>query len=1311
MGESRSTMEEERYKVQLFDGSNFNNWFFRLEVTLDENGLNEYIEQDLEEIIQFIANADEITKHKKNDKKCKSMIVRRIADSHLEYIKDKKTSKEVIDALKATFERKSIASQLFLRKKLLTLKCSEDEEMQKHFLKFDCLIRELKATGATLEGLDIICHLLLTMPDSYGVIVTTLETMDPDKLTIEFVKNRLLDEACKRKNGASGSASNASENIAMNANGPKFNKTTLKCYHCGAPGHKRSNCRKLQRETQSRNNKGTANVASNNDSFAFVAANADGVSKRDTLRWCIDSGATEHLVNNKYCFAEIKNLKEKCEIGVAKNGVSITATKIGTICGTVEVDGKMNDCTIKNVMFIPNLMCNLLSVRRLEEAGLKTVFENGIVKVMKDEKLVIKGVRRGKLYEFDLKIVRGFAGSVGHENNNSNALNLWHRRFGHLNIADVKRLSTMKMVDGIEHLDKGEGLCESCVFGKQNRKPFLKSVGVRSKRALELIHSDVCGPITPNSINGHRYIVSFIDDYTHFTMVYLLTKKSEVFEKFREYKESVTSRFGQRIVRLRCDNGGEYRSEVFKKYCIDSGIQIEYTVPYTPEQNGVAERMNRTLLERARTMMLESGLPKFLWSEAVICAVYLTNRSPTKALQGVNLNKTPAELWFDKKPDVSKLKVFGCIAYTHVPKEKRGKLDMKSQKNVLVGYAVNGYRLWDIYNNIVVIARDIIFDEKNFYNANSSDIQDSSEYLLHEVEAGNVDLDVPIHEAEAIPVEEGNEDRELEEEEVKVRRGTRDKKRRPLYDAAAGKFYAALALNAESYIEDVPMCYSEIAKRDDAEQWLEAVKCEMNSLLKNNTWSLTKLPLGRSPINCKWVFKRKTNGDQQYKARLVAKGFTQRKGLDYEETYSPVVKLTTIRIMLAVAVKKDWHIHQMDVKTAFLNGNLDEEIYMRQPEGFVREGFVCKLNKSLYGLKQASRKWNECFHSHVTQLGFKRSEYDYCLYIKSDGNVIIYLLLYVDDLMIVTDNEEKLNEVKLSLSSRFEMKDMKSVKYFLGLTIERDMKNGTMSISQKDYLVKVLQRFGMENCNGISTPMECSLKMLKPDVPESSSSPKPYRELIGCLMYVMMTSRPDLSAAVNYLSQFQSCATDEHWQHLKRVLRYIKQTIDIKMIFNRNNDMDAIIGYADADWANDVNDRRSVSGNVFKVFGSTVSWMTRKQPTVSLSSTEAEFISLSVAACEATWIGNVLKELSVPIDGPITMYEDNQACIHIADDPREHRRMKHIDVKYNHIRELISNKVIKIEYKSTKEQLADIMTKGLPTNQFVILRDMLGLLN
>lgn len=491
-----------------------------------------------------------------------------------------------------------------------------------------------------------------------------------------------------------------------------------------------------------------------------------------------------------------------------------------------------------------------------------------------------------------------------------------------------------------------------------------------------------------------------------------------------------------------------------------------------------------------------------------------------------------------------------------------------------------------------------------------------------------------------------------------------------------------------------------------------AIEEEYASLIKNGTWTLCNLPNGRKPISNKWIFKLKLKANDEidkYKARLVARGFTQEKGFDFNETYSPTAKLVTFRVLMAISVHFGLHIHQMDVKCAFLNGKLNEEVYMLQPKGF-EDGTskVCKLEKSLYGLKQDSRMWNERFHQFMVRIGFKRCLGDQCLYVKTTNGIPCYVLLFVDDLLIISKEVRIVETIKRMFKTEFEMTDIGKVDTFLGVHIVRDEEKQTITMNQSNYLKKMLQKFNMGDCKGIDTPMENGLDLRDGNSDENSVAP--YRELIGCLTYTTLTTRPDLCAATNYFSRFQSSYNDTHFQHAKRILRYVKGTIDLKLRYKKYENAEPLIGYADADWGNDKNDRKSISGYVFKVFGNTVSWSSKKQPTVSQSSTEAEYVALAYAMNEGLWLRILLKELNIDCANATVIYEDNTSCKSIAEEPKENKRMKHIDIKYHFIRDEIEKGKFKLCYIQSSDQLADVMTKGLNRKWFVKHRANLDLI-
>ena len=423
-----------------------------------------------------------------------------------------------------------------------------------------------------------------------------------------------------------------------------------------------------------------------------------------------------------------------------------------------------------------------------------------------------------------------------------------------------------------------------------------------------------------------------------------------------------------------------------------------------------------------------------------------------------------------------------------------------------------------------------------------------------------------------------------------------------------------------------PINIDEAFSGQHSTEWKQATDSEFESLIENGTWELVPKPEGKNIVGNKWVFKvkRDENGDvQRYKARLVAQGYSQTEGVDYSEVFSPVVRNTTIRSLLALSNAKDWEVHQMDVRTAFLQGNLEEEINMQQPDGYINEeypDYVCKLKRSIYGLYMKS--------------------------VKDPNGVIKFVILsnHVDDILLFSNDTSMLDEEKKLIGSKFKIDDMGEVKYILGMLIRRDRERGKMTISQPKYLEGILKQFGMDQSKPVSTPLEPGKHFQELLDDENPTNINEYQKLIGCLTYVTTATRPDLASAVGILSKYMSRPSNEHWKGAKRVLRYIKGTINCGLVFDGKSTRCSLIGYSDADWANDVDTRKSTSGYVFQINGSTVSWSSKRQSCVARSSTEAQYVALSHATQEVVWLRRLLNDIGEKQDQPSIMNEDTQGA-------------------------------------------------------------------
>ena len=507
---------------------------------------------------------------------------------------------------------------------------------------------------------------------------------------------------------------------------------------------------------------------------------------------------------------------------------------------------------------------------------------------------------------------------------------------------------------------------------------------------------------------------------------------------------------------------------------------------------------------------------------------------------------------------------------------------------------------------------------------------------------------------------------------------------------------------------------STIQEASENREWKRAADTEYQSLMENETWELVKLPSNQKSIGCKWVFKAKRGEDskvERLKARLVAKGCSQTYGENYDETFSPVVRFSSIRTLLAFAIQIDMLIHQMDVVTAFLNGKLKEEICMQQPPGYVEQGkehLVCKLKKSLYGLKQSPRCWNTAFREYMESIHYKQSAADPCVFIKAEKEGITIVAVYVDDLIIFAKTAEKMDEVKKNLATKFKMKDLGKLHYCLGITIEQDKKNMCLCLHQKQYIQEMIERYGLSEAKTVATPADVNVKLKKIYGVSKTVDSSWYQSMVGSLLYACNATRPDIAQAVGVVSKFSSNPNEAHLTAVKRIMRYLKGTINIALYYKKTEDK-ALIGYSDADWAGDQDDRHSTTGNLFLMSGGTISWLSKKQPGVTLSTAEAEYVALSTATQEAVWLRRMLAELQVKPGDPTVIMEDNTGAIAIAKNPVSHSRTKHIDIRYHYVREAVQDNLINLRYCPTEEMTADVLTKSLPRERFEKLRKNMGL--
>ena len=557
----------------------------------------------------------------------------------------------------------------------------------------------------------------------------------------------------------------------------------------------------------------------------------------------------------------------------------------------------------------------------------------------------------------------------------------------------------------------------------------------------------------------------------------------------------------------------------------------------------------------------------------------------------------------------------------------------------------------------------------------------------------------------------------------------------------AWNFARAMKIKAARSTSDLPSTWEEATSKDTAfhKEWEKAIDEELQAHKKNGTWVEDEEepedqaePESINPLSVRWIFTKKSlaSGRIRFKARLVVRGFEQRHGHDYHETFSPTTSTTSIRVLLATAARMGCKIHQMDVKTAFINSPLQERVYIQPPAGFKTKAPYLRLRKALYGLKQAPRCWNDHIDAKFKAFGFNRSHSDYCIYIKDS----VIVALYVDDILIVSDDLTEINKVKDLLKDNFDMDDMGTVKKFLGMEINQHP-NGDISVNQREYTEKILKRFGLFESKATKTPFPSGLKLTKYDGLATAEDRSVYQQMVGSLMYASTCTRPDIAYHTSCLSRFNSNPGPEHFQAAKHVFKYLRGTLKYAITYKKGQPEDGfnLHGYTDSDWGGDPDERKSTSGYVFKMSDGAISWRSRRQNSTAASSTEAEFIASAMASKEALWLRQLMGELQLffnydayktrapdgqgiseeeptgehpsdryfkplPVNLPATTINcDNSGTVALSKNPENMKRTKHIDIAYHFVRERVASKELTISFVPTRDMIADGLTKSLGT--------------
>ena len=491
-------------------------------------------------------------------------------------------------------------------------------------------------------------------------------------------------------------------------------------------------------------------------------------------------------------------------------------------------------------------------------------------------------------------------------------------------------------------------------------------------------------------------------------------------------------------------------------------------------------------------------------------------------------------------------------------------------------------------------------------------------------------------------------------------------------------------------------------------------------MIENGTFELVQLPPGSKAIGSRWVFHVKRNADgsiERYKARVVAQGFSQRPGFDYTETFAPTPKWAALRAILALAAIEDLELESVDISSAYLNGDLEEEVYMRQPEGFVEKGndWYWRLIKSLYGLKQAGRCWHKKLNEVLESIGFKRAICEHSIWIYQRGDERVIIPVFIDDITIAARSKEAVQRVKTDLKAHFKLRDLGPTSFLLGVEVKRNRPNRTLTLSQRQYVLDILERFGLADCNSVTTPLDPSVRLSSahsPTTPEDigEMSSIPYLQAVGALMYLAIATRPDIAYSVGVLARFSKNPGLQHWKAVKHLFRYLKGTLDYKLTYSGlHPSSELFTAYTDADHGGNPDNGRSTSGYIVKMGNGAVSWSSCLQSIVALSTTEAEYVAATSAGQEILWFRNLFTEFGYNMDAPSTLHIDNQSALSVAKNPEHHGRMKHLDLRLYWLRDEVEKGSIRMVHLATNLMPADILTKALSRVKVGEMVEMLGL--
>jgi hypothetical protein len=1111
-------------------------------------------EDDQEAQLAYEVAVEELKEWQKESRKAAGTLGLYLEPGQRMHVNSCRTGREMWIKLCKLYDCRDEATQMALESELASMVMKPSESISSWICRVETLGARCKAAGMYIEEkrlVRIILHGLTPAFETKAKLLMHDASNGRLTMTVSTVSTQLLadekSEAYRTKHIAMYARPNnpgpRSGTKDKQSDKDKKKKRTCKCRDpncnakcpgCNKWGHHEDDCWTKHPELKPNGNGkggGDDKKSEANKSDDKVPAKNESVRKQVALMartgptpevsisdWVLDSGCTDHIIRERSAFEDLAPHRVKVETANEAGRSSCFFTEArGTACIRTIVDNQCIVLRLHNAYYAPDATESLISLGYLVDKGVEFVMKKNRTVGMLNGEPIIEATMRQKLF-YIRAILEPEHDSEGEELTSyyskvdaEGDTELWHRRLGHVGYKTLQQ--TIKVSEGIEPTDDVAYLsCVACHTGKVPRDSFPTSQTRASK--LQVISADMAGPIETPTPEGGRYFLVIKDEYSSYKKVYILAHKSDAMACLKQYIALAENLCEVKVKVVRTDQDSVFCSADAEQWFSDNGYRHEKSITYTAQQNGHAERsvrsikdIARTVLEDARILML-NDLDKRLWGEACKTAAYLDNRVAKQRLEGL----TPFEALLGTKPELAHLRVFGCPAYVFVPKQLRdGTFEPRKELRVFVGYSdqVKGWRFFDVETGKFSESESVKFIEGKQSQEPTIEHTGNLEGELEDIE--------PEPEQDVSTQLKGEMNGGAPPSPIRVLNPTgviarvqprRD--RRPRSEWQGG----LAALMAKTELDQLPKSYADAISRRDGDEWAKAIKSEKDSLDENQVYELIDtMPSGRKAVGTRWVFTEKEAvGDEpaRKKARLVAKGFSQIEGIDFVETYAPVARATSIRIFFSMAASRDLEMIQVDVVTAFLYGKLDEEIYCQQPPGLEdkdRPRAVWRLKKALYGLKQAPKVWYETLREVFERMNFVVVQAESCIFRAARQDGVVWVIAYVDDMIVASEKKGSVESTIASLSREFRVKILGQPSKFLGFEINRDSERRTITLSQRKYAEKVLDRFSMSECHPIDTPMQVGTV---PDKGDGGFDGFLYKQAAGSLNYLYTMTRPDI---------------------------------------------------------------------------------------------------------------------------------------------------------------------------------------------------------